>query len=431
MCKAMESLIREQVMNHLCRNGLICRQQHGFMKGRSCTTQLLDVLDTWTEIIDDGGSVDAIYMDFMKAFDTVPHRRLLSKLEAHGVRGKVLKWVQGFLMGRQQWVVVNGARSKNSAVTSGIPQGSVIGPMLFTVYINDLPSVCSSEVRLFADDTKLFNRSDQPSANTTLQEDLNRLQQWSDEWLLRFHPDKCSVLKMGKKKSAATYTMRGKKNGKEYSIELEEHATEKDLGVFIDNQLSFKEHVAKVTAKANRVVGVIRRTFDYLDDDLFVNLFKSLVRPILEYGHSVYQPHLKSLCSDIEDVQRRATKLLPSVRDMPYPERLRHLGLPSLEHRRNRGDMIDMYKYMHGLYDVDRPSFQLLSESNTRGHSLKIQKSHSRLNVRSGFFSQRVVSTWNGLPNRVVTAPTLNCFKSRLDVHWQNDPGLFDPTCIQ
>lgn len=429
MCKAMETLIRNEVIDHLQRNALISRQQHGFVKGRSCTTQLLDVLDLWTEIIDDGGSIDAIYMDFMKAFDTVPHRRLLTKLEAHGVQGKVLGWIQGFLTGRQQWVVVNGARSKTAPVTSGIPQGSVIGPMLFVIYINDLPSVCSSEVRLFADDTKLFNRSDKPDAASILQEDLNRLQQWSDDWLLRFHPEKCSVLKLGNKKSTAKYSMEGKKNGEACNIELEEHEVEKDLGVFVDNKLTFKEHVAKTTAKANTVVGIIRRTFDYLDDNLFTNLFKSLVRPILEYGHSVYQPYHKTLCGDIEDVQRRATKLLPSVRDLPYPERLRRLGLPSLEHRRNRGDMIDMFKYMHGLYDVDRPTFELATSSNTRGHSLRLAKGHCRLNLRSSFFSQRVVNKWNSLPDSVVTAPTINSFKSRLDAHWKNLPSVYEPTC--
>ena len=227
-----------------------------------------------------------------------------------------------------------------------------------------------------------------------------------------------------------TYSMRRKK-GQDCNIELEEHEVEKDLGVFVDNQLTFKEHVAKVTAKANTVVGIIRRTFDFLDDNLFTSLFKSLVCPILEYGHSVYQPYHKTLCSDIEDVQRRATKLLPSVRDLPYPDRLRHLGLPSLEHRRNRGDMIDMYKYMHGLYDVDRPKFERATSRNTRGHSLRLAKGHCRLNLRSNSFSQRVVSKWNSLPDSVVTAPTINSFKNRLDAHWQNLPSVYQPTCQQ
>ncbi|KAL8614437.1 hypothetical protein ACOMHN_007773 [Nucella lapillus] len=426
LCKVMEKLIRENVIKHLDENVLISRQQHGFVQGRSCVTQLLDVMDAWTEILDAGGSVDIIYMDFMKAFDSVPHRRLLMKLAAYGIQGKVLDWTRAFLTDRQQSVVVNGAKSQTAPVTSGIPQGSVVGPMLFVVYINDLPNICVSEVKLFADDTKLYTRSDIPGATTALQADLDKLQQWSQDWLLRFHPQKCSVMKLGSKKSEVEYTMQDATQG---TTVLEEHEHEKDLGVHVDNKLCFKEHVAKSTAKANKIVGIIRRTFDYLSNDLFAQLYKSLVRPILEYGHSVWQPHHKTLCSEVEDVQRRATKLLAPLRDKPYPERLMILGLPTLEHRRNRGDMIDLYKYMYGIYDSDRPKFEITKNRATRGNSLRIIKKHCRLDVRSGTFSQRVVNTWNDLPEFVVRAPSMNSFKGRLDAHWKNLASVHTPTC--
>ena len=226
LCKLMEKIIREHVIEHLQVNKLISRQQHGFTKGRSCVTQLLDVMDAWTEILDEGGSIDIIYIDFMKAFDFVPHQRLLAKLSAHGIQGKVLEWIQAFLSEREQRVLVNGTSSQPAPVTSGIPQGSVVGPMLFVMYINDLPDVCTSNVKLFADDTKLFTRSDDEAATTAMQEDLNRLQQWSNDWLLRFHPQKCSVLKLGSKKSGTKYTMKGKDNGEEHEIVLEEHVVE-------------------------------------------------------------------------------------------------------------------------------------------------------------------------------------------------------------
>eukprot|EP00745_Piridium_sociabile_P035629 TRINITY_DN62481_c0_g1_i22.p1 TRINITY_DN62481_c0_g1~~TRINITY_DN62481_c0_g1_i22.p1 ORF type:complete len:167 (-),score=29.87 TRINITY_DN62481_c0_g1_i22:169-669(-) len=161
----------------------------------------------------------------------------------------------------------------------------------------------------------------------------------------------------------------------------------------------------------------------------FVQLYKSLVRPILEYGHSVWQPSLKTLQSDIEDVQRRATKLIASLKDKPYPERLATLKLPSLEHRCRRGDMIDLFKYLHGIYRTDRPRFELYQARDTRGNSLKLTKHYSRLNVRRNFFSQRVVTTWNSLSDAVVSAPSVGAFKGRLDAHWASLPSVYDPSC--
>ena len=231
---------RERIVEHLNSQELISEYQHGFVSGKSCTTQLLDVLDTWTSIMDDGGSVDIIYMDFQKAFDSVPHKRLITKVKALGVDGNVLKWITDFLFDRTQTVVVNSAESKEAPVTSGIPQGSVLGPILFLMYINDLPANVLNQVRLFADDTKLFTRSDEVGATDTLQDDLTRLQEWSNKRSLRFHPDKCHVLKLGKTKSSAIYTMAGTNDEEGFEIILTENEVEKDLGVYVDNNLNFK-----------------------------------------------------------------------------------------------------------------------------------------------------------------------------------------------
>lgn len=430
VCKTMEKLVREQIVEHLEKNKLINENQHGFVQGRSCTTQLLDVMDTWTRIIDEGGSVDVIYMDFQKAFDTVPHKRLLTKVKAHGIDNRVLAWVTDFLSDRKQTVVVNSAESKEAAVTSGIPQGSVLGPALFVLYINDLPLAVKNQIRLFADDTKIFTRSETEGATESLQEDLTRLQDWSSKWSLKFHPEKCHVVKLGKK-SEALYTMTGTNEADEgFEIILTENEVEKDLGVNIDSKLKFREHVAQVTAKANQRVGIIRRSFDHLSEKTFLQLYKAQVRPILEYGHSVWQPYLKTLCQDLEDVQRRATGLLSSLKLKTYPERLEILQLPSLEHRRKRGDMIDVFKYVHGIYKTQNPHFTL-SETKTRTNSLKIAKTHWKEKVRCNYFTVRVVNTWNSLPEHVVRAPNLNTFKARLDSFWKGLASIYDPDCYK
>ena len=155
ICKMMENLVRKQLLDNLMMNDLILVHQHGFVVGRSCITNLLEVLDQWTQILDDGGTVDAIYLDFMKAFDTLPHHRLLLKLESYGVRGNVLAWLESFLSGRQQRVVVRSKQSKWGKILSGVPQGSVLGLCLFLLFVNDLPKVVNSNISMFADDTKL------------------------------------------------------------------------------------------------------------------------------------------------------------------------------------------------------------------------------------------------------------------------------------
>ncbi|KAL8582030.1 hypothetical protein ACOMHN_028011 [Nucella lapillus] len=203
-CKVMEKMLKERVMDHLQRNQLISEEQHGFVPGRSTITQLLEVMDTWR-----GECRCSLhqYMHYQKAFDSVPHRRLLGKVRAHGVGGKVLGWIQDFLKERRQKVVINGIHSQDADVTSGIPQGNVLGPLLFVMFINDLPRVVKSEVKIFADDTKLYGRSDTAQGIQNMQDDPDQLQMWSDQWLLRFHPQKCAVMKLGTTKSEATYSM--------------------------------------------------------------------------------------------------------------------------------------------------------------------------------------------------------------------------------
>jgi len=175
-------------MQHLLVNELLSRHQHGFMKGRSCTTQLLDVLDIWSRLLDEGDNVDVVYLDFAKAFDTVPHSRMMNKLYSYGIRGKVWSWIEDYMCNRKECVIVNGTRS---SVTCGVSQGSVLGPLLFLIYINDLPDVVFNLVKLFADDTKVFARIRSLSDCQKFQTDLSALQSWSKIWLLQFNISKC------------------------------------------------------------------------------------------------------------------------------------------------------------------------------------------------------------------------------------------------
>lgn len=191
---------------------------------------------------------------------------------------------------------------------------------------------------------------------------------------------------------------------------------EKDLGVTFDKDMKFRVHINNCVNKANRTVGLIKRTFAFLDQRSLTKLFKSLVRPNLEYCNVVWSPRYKKDINALEAVQRRATKLLPETKDLPYYERLKYLNLPTLSYRRHRGDMIQVFKLISGLEDIDYTKFFELSEiSHTRGHRLKLRKQNASKDIRKYFFSLRIVNSWNNLPDEIVNSRTLNQFKNRFD----------------
>ena len=225
----MESIIRDMIIKHMKSNKLYSARQYGFISGRSTVLQLLTVIDKWYEILDEGGCIDVINCDFMEAFDKVPHRRLLKNLESYGISGNVLEWVTSFLSNRKQRVRVNSDQSKWVDVISGIPQGSVLGPLLFVTYINDLPEKAKTEIFLFADDMKMFKAIYSKDDCKLLQEDINCAYSWTDSSLLVFHPAKCKQMRIGTSTiDDFTYTMGPQQ------VVFEKSVAEKDVGVIID-----------------------------------------------------------------------------------------------------------------------------------------------------------------------------------------------------
>ena len=206
--------------------------------------------------------------------------------------------------------------------------------------------------------------------------------------------------------------------------------SEKDLGVFIDEKLNFRNHITKKVNIANRNLGIIFRSFIYMDKEMFLNLYKSMVWPHIEYATQVWSPQYKKDKITLENVQRRATRLVKCIKHLSYYERLKALGLPTLEYRRERADMIQVYKILHDIDKADREKlFQMAAYTSTRGHPLKLFKKRCRLNLRKNYFSQRVIDQWNGLPINLVTAPSLNAFKSRLNQFWKDYPFKFRAAC--
>jgi hypothetical protein len=221
VCKVMESIVRDHVLEHIDRHSIITDCQHGFMAGRSCLTNLLETLEEWTEAVDNGYPVDVIFLDYQKAFDTVPHRRLLHKLKGYGIRGKVLGWFTDYLANRCQRVVVRGESSEWGEVASGVPQGSVVGPLLFLLYVNELPNVVICGMKMFADDTKLYRIMKEDSDILALQGDLDELSEWSRAWLLKFNAGKCKTMHIGSSNQNMIIVWEQKvENGSPWTLQL-------------------------------------------------------------------------------------------------------------------------------------------------------------------------------------------------------------------
>lgn len=412
VCKVLEGIIKEEVMKFLEQGSRISSKQHGFMSGRSCLTNLLLAFEKWTEYLDEGYGVDVIYLDYRKAFDSVPHKRLMTKLKQMGVQGKIARWIEAFLADRSMRVGINGEFSSWETVSSGVPQGSVLGPLLFLIYVNDLPDWMETEMVMFADDTKVWNRISGPRDCVRLQQDLDRLQKWSDKWLLRFNLDKCKVMHMGRNVNF-TYTL---KQGTERQM-LAETDEERDLGVAVRSNLSVSKQCIQAARKASRVLGMIRRQFKVLTKDSFLILYKSYVRPHLEYAIQAWSPYLRKDMECLERIQRAATRLVGGIKKDTYEIRLKKLKLTTLQDRRERGDMIEVYKILTGKEKVDPEIFfnKRKTGHNLRGHGHKLTKKRCRLEIRRNSFSQRVINVWNRLPEHVVQAGTVNSFKNGYD----------------
>ena len=409
-CKTLERLIRTRLISHLEESGLLSIHQHGFRSGMSCLTQLLEYLCELENAMDDGDSVDSVYLDCAKAFDSVPHDHLLAKLWAAGIEGPLAHWIRSFLTNREQRVCIKGTRSSWRKVRSGVPQGSVLGPTLFLTYINDLLDGLQSGGKLFADDAKIFRRIKCPEDRQRLQADLDKLQEWSNRWLLKFNEKKCTVLNIGKRNPKYTYRMGG--------AQLAHSEQEKDLGVLITTDLKPAMQVARAAAAANSMLGRIKSTLTCLSEETLLPLYKALVRPRMEFAIQAWSPYLKKDIMKLEKVQRRATKLVPSLSHLPYEERLQRLGLTTLEKRRTRGDMIQTFKILKGFDRIKTDcAFLALDhgQQGTRGHSMKLIKPRHRTQKRNEFFPSRVVDKWNCLPETVIQSENVNQFKRRFD----------------
>nr|VZI48127.1 unnamed protein product [Spirometra erinaceieuropaei] len=310
-CKIMEKIIKKALVQFLEQHHLLSDAQHGFRSGRSCLTNLLLTLERRTKARDEGKVVHAIYIDFKKAFDSVPHQRLLYKLRNAGIRGRLLVWIQSFLAGRSQRVQVGRQQFSDVSVVSGVPQGSVLGPTLFLVFINDCVKDLDCNVILFADDVKLWRVIHDAADADHLQANLNRLEDWSKCWLMPFNISKCNFLQLGGFRAPSPRT------NFLYGTPLQQVDSQKDLGLWITSSLKPTLHCAKAAKSATATLQLIRRAFMGFDPDCFSKIFGTFVRPHLEYAIQAWRPWTAKDYTVLEKVQRRATKMTQGLGALP------------------------------------------------------------------------------------------------------------------
>ena len=409
-CKLLEHIVCHSIRDHLDNHNILSVYQHGFKAGHSCDSQLLSIVYDLMSIFDSKCQVDVAVLDFSKAFDVVPHQRLLGKIKHYGISGTTLAWISDFLNGRTQRVVVDGSYSEWSTVHSGVPQGTVLGPLLFLLYINDLPDCINSRVRLFADDCLVYRKISSFEDQLALQRDLDALEVWARTWGMKFNPSKCTILSIARSSAMHKfYTLCG-------TVLL--HVNEaKYLGVTLSDDLQWSKHISNLSVKASSTLGLLRRNLSQCPQALREQAYISLIKSRLEYCSAIWDPHLVKDIDSLENIQRRAARF--TVQDYSrytsVSALLKDLDWSPLKDRRRDIRLTFLFKIIKGKVAVQAEGSLVTADSRTRKrHDHKYR--HLRVcteQFRNSFFPQ-TIPEWNSLPDSCVKVDTVAAFKEQL-----------------
>ena len=414
-CKIMESVIHNQLISYLHFHKLISDKQHGFLARKSTGTNLLSCFQDWQLSIKSRKLIDIIYIDFQKAFDSLVHSKIPTKLNSYGICYELLYWIQSFLTDRVQRVVIDGVLSNPIVVSSGVVQGSVLGPLIFILFINDIVDCFEQDGTshtlgsIFADDLKLYCDYNLLHENSSLVITLNNIESWSSKLQLRINPDKSSVMQVGKAlHDRHLYVICGKI--------IEPSNIVRDLGILYNSKLCFNDYIEDIVTKAFQRVNLLFRSFISGNISILSKAYITYVRPLLEYCTYIWSPFQIYLIERIERVQRYFSRRVLCRSRLAYHDRLRVLNLETLELRRITFDLKLCYKIINGLCAIDCDKFFTFAPIlNTRGHNFKLTSTHCSNNWLFNFHSNRVVNYWNSLPADVVHAKSFKSFAAKLN----------------
>lgn len=416
LCKTLEHIMASNIMDHLDECNILVDIQHAFRQSRSCETQLLQTVNDFALGLNEGGQTDVAVLDFSKAFDKVDHNLLLMKLDFYGIRGSYLDWMRSFLTNRTQKVVVDGFSSDTIDVTSGVPQGTVLGPILFIMFINDISQNVQSQVRLFADDCIIYRPIKNEKDCEAFQQDLKELEKWADKWKMQFNIKKCFVMNITLQKTRLTkfqYYMKGE------LLQLTDATVY--LGITISANLSWNKHIDTMTSKANRVLNFLKRNLKKCPKQIKEKAYTTYVRPITEYASTVWDNNAKGNIDKIEKVQRRAARFVTGnyERQASVTNMIQTLGWPTLQQRRHFTSLVMFYKVSHQLVAIPVTMLPPMLRDSTGHmsryhHNLAYLIPYGRIDSYRQSFVPRTVLLWNYLPCHVVNATTCDTFKVQL-----------------
>lgn len=423
LVKVFEKVVRKRIVDYMETHKLFNPSQHGFRMGRSCLSQLIAHYDRIVELLEKGGNVDVVYIDFAKAFDKVDFGVTLKKLSELGIKGNVGRWIHCFLTKRTQTVLVNKGRSKPSEVLSGVPQGSVLGPLLFLILLGDIDKgVTRSFLSSFADDTRVLSHILRTEDTDSFQQDLNTVYTWTEDNNMQLNGDKFECIRYGTIRDLQTDIQYKSSSGS--NIEEKDHL--RDLGVTMSNTGQFKEHIHHITTEAKKQCSWILRTFCSREKSLMLTLWKSLIQSRLEYCSQLWCPLQTGDIQSIEMVQRSFVRKITGCGHLNYWEQLKYLNLYSLERRRERYRIIYIWRMLEGqvpnITSLDGKQKVRASWHPRRGRECVVQ----RVNRNASNTVQKLVyaslpvhgqQLFNTLPAdlRNFTGCTVDTFKRNLD----------------
>ena len=418
-CKVLEHIVHSHVMKFLEANNILVDSQHGFRQKRSTVTQLLSTIHEISSSLNQKKTSHLAILDFTKAFDKVPHERLLLKLFHYGIDGKINIWIRNFLTFRVQQTVCDGTQSPTQLVTSGVPQGTVLGPLLFLLYVNDLTDNLECSARLFADDCLLYIPITTTDDMNKLQSDFYKLEQWQKTWQMKFNPTKCFIMCISLKRDPPHRTYMFCNTALAY-VDMHPY-----LGVTLDTKLRWNRHIHEITLKATKTLNLIKRNFWFCEKSTKDILYKSLVRPKLEYASEVWDPHFQCDVKKLESVQRAAARFCK--RDYSYKSSvtimLKDLEWEPLALRRKQARLMTMYKITNDIIHIDKSKYLLPpTETRTRrSHNFKYYLEQTNNDVFKFSYFPRTIREWNSLPANIVSSTSLDIFQRKLGLFLRED----------